>query len=139
MIGLPETLIIGGVLVLVFGATQIPKIARSLGEGLKEFKKSVKEAKELDDEQPEDKLESKDKTDIFFGSTLIDNLLPGEYKIEIRREGYHNWEKTLTIEKRKVTEAKNIILIPENPIFNLLAENVKELFDLLQNEAKVIS
>ena len=50
MIGGFEALVIGGVIILVFGgATQIPKIARSLGEGLKEFKKSVKEAKELDE------------------------------------------------------------------------------------------
>jgi sec-independent protein translocase protein TatA len=49
MIGIPEILLIGGVLVIIFGASQIPKIARSLGEGLKEFKKAVKEAK--DDEE----------------------------------------------------------------------------------------
>jgi sec-independent protein translocase protein TatA len=56
MIGIGEILIFGGVLVLVFGATQIPKVARSLGEGLKEFKKSVKEAKEMDEEDnPEEK------------------------------------------------------------------------------------
>lgn len=55
MIGIGEILIFGGVLVLVFGATQIPKIARSIGEGLKEFKKSVKEAKEMDEEVPEEK------------------------------------------------------------------------------------
>ncbi len=48
MIGLGEVLIFGGVLIIIFGATQIPKIAKSLGEGLKEFKKAVKEAKEED-------------------------------------------------------------------------------------------
>ncbi|MBN2441269.1 MAG: twin-arginine translocase TatA/TatE family subunit [Spirochaetales bacterium] len=56
MIGIGEILIFGGVLVLVFGATQIPKVAKSLGEGLKEFKKSVKEAREMDEEDnPETK------------------------------------------------------------------------------------
>jgi sec-independent protein translocase protein TatA len=53
MLGIGEILIFGGVLVLIFGATQIPKIARSLGEGLKEFKKSVKEAKEFDADEPD--------------------------------------------------------------------------------------
>jgi sec-independent protein translocase protein TatA len=48
MVGLGEALIIGGAVVLLFGATQLPKLARSLGEGLKEFKKAVKEAKEID-------------------------------------------------------------------------------------------
>jgi sec-independent protein translocase protein TatA len=50
MIGLGEALIIGGAVVLLFGASQLPKLARSLGEGLKEFKKAVKEAKEPDAE-----------------------------------------------------------------------------------------
>jgi len=58
-LGLPEILIIGGLIILIFGATQIPKIARSLGEGLKEFKKGVKEAKEMDKE--EDKKDKKKK------------------------------------------------------------------------------
>lgn len=51
MIGLHEALIIGGVVVLIFGATRIPKIGRSLGEGLTEFKKAVREAKEIDQEK----------------------------------------------------------------------------------------
>ena len=54
MIGFTEVLVIGGLIIIVFGgATQIPKIARSLGEGLKEFKKSVREAKELDKDDKE--------------------------------------------------------------------------------------
>ena len=48
MLGIDEIFIIGGVLVVIFGASQIPKIARSVGEGLKEFKISLKEAKEID-------------------------------------------------------------------------------------------
>ena len=43
-IGAWEIILIVGVMILLFVATQIPKIARSLGQGLKEFKKSVKEA-----------------------------------------------------------------------------------------------
>lgn len=53
MVGLSEIVIVGGVVVLVFGASQIPKIARSVGEGLKELKRSVREAKELDTEASE--------------------------------------------------------------------------------------
>jgi sec-independent protein translocase protein TatA len=56
MVGLGEALIIGGAVVLLFGASQLPKLARSLGEGLKEFKKAVREAKAEDAEAaPADK------------------------------------------------------------------------------------
>ena len=52
MIGVGEMVIVGGVLVLVFGASQIPKVARSVGEGLKELKRSVREAKTMDEDAP---------------------------------------------------------------------------------------
>ncbi len=39
----PELWIVLGVVVLVFGGTQIPKLARSLGQAQKEFKKGLTE------------------------------------------------------------------------------------------------
>ena len=48
-IGLSEILVIAGIAILLFGATQIPKVARSLGEGLKEFKKAIKDTKNEED------------------------------------------------------------------------------------------
>ena len=38
-----ELLIIVGVIVLLFGASKIPQLMRSMGQGLTEFKKGVKE------------------------------------------------------------------------------------------------
>lgn len=61
MVGTGEIIIIGGIIVLIFGASQIPKIARSLGEGLKEFKKSVKEAKKNEEEEDSNKDPKADK------------------------------------------------------------------------------
>jgi len=72
--------------------------------------------------------ELKNKTDIFFGSALIDNLMPKMYKVIIQKENYHPWEKTLEIKKREVAEAYNIVLVPKNPNFNVSAENVEEFF-----------
>ncbi|MBN1834394.1 MAG: twin-arginine translocase TatA/TatE family subunit [Spirochaetales bacterium] len=46
MIGTTEILIIVGVVVLLFGATAIPKLARSIGKARAEFEKGVKEGKE---------------------------------------------------------------------------------------------
>ena len=52
-IGFQEILIIVVVGFLVFGATRLPKIARSLGQGIKEFKKSIKDT----DEGEENRIE----------------------------------------------------------------------------------
>lgn len=45
MIGTTELLIIVGVVVLLFGATAIPKLARSIGKARAEFEKGAKEGK----------------------------------------------------------------------------------------------
>jgi len=49
-IGVQEIVIILVVGLLVFGAARLPKIARSLGQGIKEFKKTVKGIEDDDDE-----------------------------------------------------------------------------------------
>lgn len=47
-----EWLFVIGLVVLLFGGTQIPKLARSLGQAQKEFKKGLKEGA-ADDEDDE--------------------------------------------------------------------------------------
>jgi sec-independent protein translocase protein TatA len=42
-IGAPELLIVLAVLLLVFGASRLPKLARSMGQAGKEFKSGLKE------------------------------------------------------------------------------------------------
>ncbi|HEX4776095.1 MAG TPA: twin-arginine translocase TatA/TatE family subunit [Acidimicrobiia bacterium] len=49
-IGVPELLIILAVVLLLFGSTRLPKLARSLGQASKEFKKGVDEGSRDDDE-----------------------------------------------------------------------------------------
>ena len=79
----------------------------------------------------------KKKTDFFFGSILIENLLPKKYKIEIKKEGYFTWEKNLEIKEKEVTEAKNVILFPENSNFTILTKGVKK-FWLPPDQKKII-
>ena len=79
----------------------------------------------------------KKKTDFFFGSALIENLLPKKYKVEIKKEGYHPWEKNLEIKEKQVTEVKNIVLFSENPTFNILTAGVKN-FWFSPDEKKII-
>ena len=46
----PEMLLILAVLLLLFGARRIPEMARGVADGIKTFKKSMK-----DDDEPKDK------------------------------------------------------------------------------------
>jgi len=49
-IGVPELLIVLAVVLLLFGSTKLPKLARSLGQASNEFKKGVNEG----DSAPDD-------------------------------------------------------------------------------------
>ena len=44
-IGAPELIIFLLVILLLFGSTKLPKLAKSLGEAQKEFKKGISEAR----------------------------------------------------------------------------------------------
>ena len=53
-LGLPEILIGLLVIVLLFGATKLPKLARSLGSAKGEFEKGLKDGEKLSDEATTD-------------------------------------------------------------------------------------
>jgi len=42
-IGLPEMLIILVIIILIFGASRLPEIGKGIGQGIKNFKASVKD------------------------------------------------------------------------------------------------
>ncbi len=52
--GLWEMLIIMLVLLLVFGAKRLPEIGSSMGKGIREFKKSIRDVRQSIDEEPDD-------------------------------------------------------------------------------------
>lgn len=45
-IGLPEILVVGLIIVLLFGARKLPDLGAALGKAIKEFKKSSKDSKD---------------------------------------------------------------------------------------------
>jgi len=47
-LGLPELLIILVIVVLLFGAGRLPQIGSGIGEGIRNFRKSMKEKDEVD-------------------------------------------------------------------------------------------
>ena len=52
-----EFILLGLVVVLLFGGRKIPELMKGLGQGMKEFKKATKEDKKSDDAEQE-KIES---------------------------------------------------------------------------------
>jgi len=67
-------------------------------------------------------------TDFFFGTAYIDDFLPKKYEIEIQKNGYYPWKKTLEVKEKQVTDAKNIVLFPKNTPLSLNQKEVSEFF-----------
>ncbi|MDD4908337.1 MAG: twin-arginine translocase TatA/TatE family subunit [Candidatus Omnitrophica bacterium] len=57
-IGLPELLLVLLICLLVFGATKLPEIGKSLGKSIRELKKAMKEddAGDAGSQKPDDKI-----------------------------------------------------------------------------------
>jgi sec-independent protein translocase protein TatA len=59
-LGTTELLILAGIVVLLFGAAKLPQLGAGLGQGIRNFKKSVKEPDSIDvTPKDEDKKEKK--------------------------------------------------------------------------------
>ncbi len=49
-IGMPELIVIFGVLLLIFGPRQLPKMGRAMGDTIREWKAAGREIQKLHDE-----------------------------------------------------------------------------------------
>ncbi len=54
MFGTGELIIILCIVLLLFGGKKLPEVARSLGKGIREFKKACNEPDEKEEKNPED-------------------------------------------------------------------------------------
>ena len=80
-LGATELIILLGIVVLLFGATRLPKLARSMGEASREFKKGISE-REKDDEPLAPKPDEK----VTMTQAELDALLAAERDAGARRD-----------------------------------------------------
>lgn len=63
-IGIWQLVIVFGIFVVLFGYKKLPEIGKTLGQGLKNFRRSINEADEIDITPPaETKAEEKEKNE----------------------------------------------------------------------------
>ena len=53
------------------------------------------------------------RTSIFEHSVLIKSLSPGQYNVSVTKDGYRQWDKTITVLEEKVSEGFPLLL-PQN-------------------------
>ena len=57
-LGMPELIVILVILLLIFGATKLPEIGKSIGKTISEFKKGMREIDSDKEENKEDKTQA---------------------------------------------------------------------------------
>ena len=60
--GVPELLIVLGIVLLLFGAKRLPDLARSLGKSTKEFKRGLSEGETQQDRDKDDVKDGSEKS-----------------------------------------------------------------------------
>ncbi len=58
-LGFPELILIGVVVLVLFGPKKIPEIARGLGKGMNEFRKAMKDVQEKVEQAVSEETEKK--------------------------------------------------------------------------------
>jgi len=82
-VGAPELIILLVVVLLLFGSTKLPKLARSIGEASQEFKKGVSEGAKDDAKSSESRPKPTDK--VTMTQAELDALL-AEREAQARKD-----------------------------------------------------
>ena len=61
MIGTSELLLIGALVLLLFGGKKVPEMMRGLGQGVRSFKDGMKEGSKAEDSEEDEKTSADDK------------------------------------------------------------------------------
>ena len=84
------------------------------------------------------KIDTTEKTSsLLGGSVFLQNLKPGPHTVEVWRDGFVPWKKTLTVKPHFVTEAR-VILIPKDPDNTVLTQGTYEEFTASPNASVII-
>ncbi len=56
-LGMPELIVVGAIMLMVFGGKRLPELGKSLGKGIRDFKKALDgedESQKIDSPKPDD-------------------------------------------------------------------------------------
>lgn len=62
------------------------------------------------------------KPNIFTNAFFVQDLLPKEYNVLIAKDGYHSYQKRLTVKQNEVSKIEYVILFKKDIVFNPVSE-----------------
>jgi hypothetical protein len=60
----------------------------------------------------------------FTNSVFVQNLLPKEHTIIIKKDGYNTYQKNLLVQENQVTKLEHVVLIKKNITFNMIDNSI---------------
>ncbi|MDO8535568.1 MAG: PEGA domain-containing protein [Candidatus Omnitrophota bacterium] len=67
----------------------------------------------------------------------IEELRPGTYSIEVKREGLYPWQKDLTVRSNMVTRAENILLFPTLQVTDKVSDREADNFFIPDDRSQI--
>lgn len=78
------------------------------------------------------------KTGILSNSVFIQNLLPRQHNVAIKKDGYYDYQKNLAVKENEVTKLEHVILFKKNVAFEIITDKSQSLFKQQIPEDKFI-
>lgn len=63
-----------------------------------------------------------EKPGMFANSVFVQNLLPAEHSVSIKKEGFYDYNKTLPVVENKATKLENVLLFKKNIMFQEITD-----------------
>lgn len=72
-----------------------------------------------------------EKPGLFANSIFVQSLLPKNHTVSIKKSGYYDYYKTLTVKENQVTKLENVLLFKNNIGFEIITDQTKSPFNLI--------
>ena len=86
---------------------------------------------------------TKSTTGYFYNSVFVQNLMPGQHSVSITKNGYYDYQKSLSVQENEVTKLEQVILFKKDIVFEpvVLEKNqtAKQAFALLTQKTGQIN
>lgn len=69
----------------------------------------------------------KAKTGFFSSSVFMQDLLPKQHNVLIKKDGYYDYQKSVLVKKQEVTKLEDVILFKQKLLFNLLSQDAEHI------------
>ncbi len=79
-----------------------------------------------------------EKPGMFSNAVFVQDLLPRQHSVTIKKDGYFQYQKTLPVKQNEVTKLENVMLFKNNIAFTSLADNI-EYISLAPNKRNFLA